>query len=82
MSIRDKVREEVVDMELFHTYTLDKNEQKIYRYEMEGYDKEKIETEGSSRIVYVMDCRNDYYNKHKKEIEETVDEILRNALNS
>ena len=77
MNIRDKIREEIVEIELFHTYVIGKNGEKIPRYVAEGYDREKIETEGSMWIMYVWDCMRDYYEKNKERIEREIDEILR-----
>ena len=77
MNIRDRIREEIIEMELFHTYVLGRDGEKIPRYVVEGYDREKIEAEGSMWIVYVWDCMRDYYEKNKERIEREIDEILR-----
>ena len=77
MNIREKIREEIVEKELFHTYVVGKNGEKIPRYVAEGYDREKIEAEGSIWIMYVWDCMRDYYEKNKERIEREIDEILR-----
>jgi len=77
MNIRDRIREKIVEMELFHTYVLGRDGEKIPRYVVEGYDREKIEAEGSMWIVYVWDCMRDYYEKNKERIEREIDEILR-----
>ena len=77
MNIRDRIREEIVEIELFHTYIMGRDGEKIPRYVAEGYDKEKIEAEGSIWIMYVWDCMRDYYEKNKERIEREIDEILR-----
>ena len=77
MNIRDRIREEIVEIELFHTYIMGRDGEKIPRYVAEGYDKEKIEAEGSIWIMYVWDCMRDYYEKNKERIEKDIDEILR-----
>ena len=77
MNIRDRIREEIIEMEIFHTYVLGRDGEKIPRYVVEGYDREKIEAEGSMWIVYVWDCMRDYYEKNKERIEREIDEILR-----
>ena len=77
--IKESVIEEIVDIELFHTYTI-QNGKKINCYETEGFDKDKIEAEGSTWIVYVMDCMNEYYHRHKDRIDsEARDIILQSA---
>ena len=77
MNIRDRIREEIIEKELFYTYVMGRDEEKIPRYVVEGYDREKIEAEGSMWIVYVWDCMRDYYEKNKERIEQEIDEILR-----
>ena len=77
MNIRDRIREKIVEMELFHTYVIGKDGEKMPRYVAEGYDREKIEAEGSIWIMYVWDCMRDYYEKNKERIEREIDEILR-----
>jgi len=77
MNIREKIREKIVEMELFHTYVIGKDGEKIPRYVAEGYDREKIEAEGSIWIMYMWDCMRDYYEKNKERIEQEIDEILR-----
>ena len=77
MNIRDRIREEIVEIELFHTYVIGRDGEKIPRYVAEGYDREKIEAEGSIWIMYVWDCMRDYYEKNKERIEREIDEILR-----
>jgi len=79
MSIRNKVLEDLIELELFHTYQIIKGK-KVYTYELEGYDKEKIEAEGSTWIVYVYDCMNDYYNKNKEYFDNWVNECLLSAV--
>lgn len=78
MTIRDRVTQEVVEIELFHTYQIIDGKRK-YTYEIEGYDKAKIEAEGSTWIVYVMDCMREYYQKNKARIDKEVTRILRSA---
>ena len=77
MNIRDRIREEIVEMELFHTYVIGKDGEKMPRYVAEGYDREKVEAEGSIWIMYVWGCMRDYYEKNKERIEREIDEILR-----
>jgi len=79
MGIRERIAQEIVETELFHTYRMH-NGEKIPTYIAEGYDKEKIESEGSTWIVYVYACMQDYYERHKERIEREVDEILIEAL--
>ena len=79
MGIRNRIASEIAEMELLHTYVM-KGKQKLYTYEIEGFDKEKIEAEGSIGIVYVQDCLSEYYQKHKERIEEEVDGVLEQAL--
>jgi len=77
MNIRDRIREEIIGMELFHTYVIGKDGEKMPRYVAEGYDREKVEAEGSIWIMYVWNCMRDYYEKNKERIEREIDEILR-----
>ena len=77
MNIRDRIREEITGMELFHTYVIGKDGEKMPRYVAEGYDREKVEAEGSIWIMYVWNCMRDYYEKNKERIEREIDEILR-----
>jgi len=79
MGLREKIAQEIVEVELFHTYVIGKNGERIPRYVIEGYDREKIEAEGSAWIVYVYDCMRDFYERHKEEIEREVDEVLKAA---
>ena len=79
MGIREKIAQEIVEIELFHTYQV-RDGEKIPTYVVEGYDREKIESEGSTWIVYVYACMRDYYERHKERIEAQVDEILMEAL--
>lgn len=79
-SIRDQLKENAINLLLFNTHTFDKDENEIPTYVSEGYDREKIEAEGSTWIMYVYACMNDYYEKHKEEIDEMVNDELRNAL--
>ena len=44
MGIRERIAQEIVETELFHTYRMH-NGEKIPTYIAEGYDKEKIESE-------------------------------------
>jgi hypothetical protein len=75
-NIREQVIEEIVNMDLFHTYQIIKGE-KVPTYVIEGYDKEKMEAEGSIWIVYVYWAMSDYYQKHKDEIDKEANRILR-----
>ena len=79
MGIRERIAQEIVETELFHTYRVHDGK-RIPTYMAEGYDREKIESEGSTWIVYVYDCMRDYYERNKERIEREVDEILINAL--
>ena len=79
MGIRERIAREIVEIELFHTHIV-KDGKKIPTYVAEGYDREKIESEGSTWIVYVYDCMRDYYERHKERIEREVDQILMEAL--
>lgn len=79
MDLREKIAQEIVELELFHTYVEEGNK-RIQTYVAEGYDKEKIEAEGSIWIVYVYDCIREYYQRHQERIEELINEILREAL--
>jgi len=74
MNIRDKIRGEIIEKELFHTYVTGKDGKKILRYIAEGYDRERIEAEGS---MWIWNCMRNYYKKNKKRIERNIDEILR-----
>ena len=62
MNIRQQVLNDLIELELFHTYQII-NGTKKYTYEVEGYDKDKIESEGSIWIVYIYDCMREYYQK-------------------
>lgn len=79
MSLRRRIAQGLVELELFHTHRVLEGE-KIPTYVAEGFDKEKIEAEGSIYVVYVHDCMNEYYQRHKERIEKEVDEVLRGAL--
>jgi len=79
MGIRERIAQEIVETELFHTYQIHDGK-RIPTYVVEGYDREKIESEGSIWIVYVYNCMRDYYERHKERIEREVDEILIKAL--
>lgn len=79
MSIRDQIVEDIVSMELFNTYTI-MDGKKVPTYVYEGYDKEKIESEGSTWYVYKSACMSDYYHKYKTHIDDMVDAELRAAL--
>lgn len=72
MNIREKLVEEIVEQELFHTFVVTENGEELL-YVAEGFDKEKMEAEGSTWIVYVYDTMNEYYQKYKKRIDDTVD---------
>lgn len=80
MSIRDQILEDLIQLELFHTYTLDKQGNKVYTYESEGYDKEKIKSEGSIWIVYIYDCMSEYYRKNKEYFDNWVDDVLKENI--
>ena len=75
MKIREEILEDLIELELFNTYCV-VNDEKVYTYEIEGYDKEKIESEGSIWIVYTYDCMNDYYSRNKDYFDEWVNEVL------
>lgn len=77
--LRSRIAQEIVESELFHTHRVVEGE-KIPTYVAEGFDKEKIEAEGSIYVVYVYDCMNKYYQRHKERIEGAVNDILREAL--
>lgn len=79
MSLRERVLQRVIERELFYSF-IRVDGKKVYTYELEGYDKEKIEAEGSIWIVYVYDCMRDYYEKHSEEIDSMVNDELRSAL--
>jgi hypothetical protein len=81
MNIRQQVLQELIELELFHTYQII-NGKEVFTYELEGYDKEKIECEGSTWIVYVYDCINDYYHKNKKYFDSWTSECFQNAARS
>lgn len=77
MDIRRKLAQEIVETQLFYgTATPDD----IPVYVAEGFDQEKMEEEGSDWIVYRYDAMNEYYQRHKESIEETIDDILKEAL--
>lgn len=78
MSIREQVLNDLVEMELFHTYQII-NGKKVFTYEIEGYDKEKIEAEGSIWIVYVYDCLSEYYHKNKEYFDNWTTDVLRSS---
>lgn len=75
MNIRDQVLNDLIELELFNTYQLIDNK-KVYIYEVEGYDKQKIESEGSTWIVYIYDCMREYYQKNKLYFDKWVNEVL------
>lgn len=77
MDIRRKLAEEIVETELFYSKTTPGD---IPVYVAEGFDQEKMEAEGSNWIVYQYDAINEYYQRHKESIEETIDDILKDAL--
>ena len=78
-NIREKMIEEIVEEELFHTYVETENGV-VMTYIDEGFDKEMIEAEGSIYVVYVIDAMREYYQRHKSRIDERVNERLRDAL--
>ena len=80
MDLRDRIAQEIVELELFHTYRIEESKT-IPTYVSEGFDKEKIEAEGSIWVVYVYDCIREYHQRHRERIEEAVNNILREALN-
>lgn len=77
--VRNRIAQEITELELFHTYRIEADKT-IPTYVAEGFDKEKIEAEGSIWIVYVQDCIREYYQRHRERIEEAVNNILRGAL--
>jgi len=79
MDLRSRIAQEIVELELFHTYRI-VEDKVLPTYVDEGFDKEKIEAEGSIYVVYVQDCMSVYYQRHKEWIEEAVDNILKSAL--
>jgi len=79
MNLKNRIAQEIIEVELFHTYRIKENET-IPTYVDEGFDKEKIEAEGSIWIVYVEDCIREYYQRHRERIEEAINNILREAL--
>lgn len=79
MDLRSRIAQELVELELFHTYRIVEGKT-LPTYVDEGFDKEKIEAEGSIWAVYVQDCISVYYQRHKERIEEVVDDILKSAL--
>lgn len=80
MNVRKKLVEEIVELELFNT-KVETEDGMVPMYVAEGFNKEMIEAEGSTYIVYIYDTMNKYYQKHRCRIEKQVDEILKNALN-
>jgi len=78
-TIRNRIALEITELELFHTHVM-KGKKEIRTYEIEGFNKEKIEAEGSIWYVYVQDCINEYYQRHKERIDEEVDGFLKQAL--
>ena len=78
-TLREDIIEKVVELELFHTHTTIHGKG-IPTYVLEGFDKERIEAEGSTHIVYVYDCVRQYYLRHKEDIENSVDKALWNAI--
>jgi len=81
MELRERIIGEIVEEELLYV-KVEHNGSLKPMYEVEGFDKEKFEAEGSEWIVYVLDCMSMYYQKYKERIEDRVDEILREALES
>ncbi len=79
MKIKEQILNEIVPLELFHTYQL-VNNKKVYTYELEGYDKEKIESEGSIWIVYIYDCINEFYHKNKAYFDKCIIDILKQEI--
>jgi hypothetical protein len=79
MDLRERIAQEIVELELFHSY-MEEEGKRIPTYIVEGFDREKVEAEGSIWIVYVYDCMREYYQRHRERIEEQTNEILREAL--
>lgn len=79
MNIREQILQECIEIELFNTYSIVDNK-KVPTYVLAGYDKEKIECEGSTWIVYVYDCMGDYYRKNKEYFDNWVNDCLKSAL--
>jgi hypothetical protein len=79
MDLRERIAQEIVELELFHTHQIEEGK-RIPTYVVEGFDREKVEAEGSIWIVYVYDCIREYYQRHRERIEEEINEILREAL--
>ena len=76
-SIREKVLEDLIDFELWRTYTI-MDGKKVYTYEMEFPEyKEKLESEGSTWIVLKYDCMREYYQRNKERLDKEVSEILK-----
>jgi hypothetical protein len=68
--------EDIIIFDLSEKYSNDGGKSTIYGYELAGYDKEKFESEGSTWIVYIYDCMNDYYHKNKKDIDKRARKML------
>ena len=79
MDIREKLIEEIVEEELFHTYVETENGV-VPTYIDEGFDKEMMEAEGSMYVVYVIDAMREYYQKYKSRIDDRVNKRLKDAL--
>ena len=79
MSLRDKLVEEIVEQELFHTYT-ETEDGVLSTYVAEGFDEEMMKAEGSGHFSYVHVAMGKYYQKYKSRINELVDEMLKEAL--
>ena len=79
MTIREQILSDLVRAELFYGYQI-VDGKKVPTYVAAGYDKEKIEAEGSIWMVYVYDCMADYYKKHKKHFHKLVEQILLKEL--
>lgn len=80
-SIRGKILNDIVEIEFFHTYTIDKAGNRVYTYEAEyPNDKDKFEAEGSTWIVFIYDCLSEYYHRNKEHFDDAVDKILRKAI--
>lgn len=79
--LRNTILKDIIEMELFLGYTLDEKGNKVYTYESEWPDdKEKFETEGSTWIVFIYDCYNEYYQRNKERLEQEVNNVLKYAL--
>jgi len=72
MTLRDKLINEIIDNDFTQMTKED--------LESQGYDSTKFEAEGSIWIVYIYDCMRNYYQKNKTEIDNRVNEILKENI--